>query len=141
MSYLIDQISFKLGAIFAFTEMVAYDVKQMAFSPPLSPSEYKRLAQDAKRITKEWGVKIMLEKRLLTTDLFPEEFTRGKWVLIIYKSPEVLKIYLGLKSKKEQLLEKDSYKGKERKAIAIRLGRLLSYRMDIIKAKLKKAGK
>jgi hypothetical protein len=107
----------------------------------LSPQGYNRLAQDAKRITREWGVKTKLEKRLLTTDLFPEEFTRGKWVLIIYKSPEVLKTYLFLKSKKEQLLKENSYKGKERKAIAIGLGKLLSYRMDIIKERLKRAGK
>ena len=97
MSYPIDSISYELGVIFAFAEMVAIDVKKMAFSSPLSPQEYNRLAQDAKRITREWGVKTKLEKRLLTTDLFPEEFTRGKWVLIIYKSPEVLKTYLFLK--------------------------------------------
>ena len=141
MLYPINQISFQLGVIFAFAEMVACDVKKMAFSSPLSPQEYNRLAQDAKRITREWGVKTKLEKRLLTTDLFPEEFTRGKWVLIIYKSPEVLKTYLFLKSKKEQLIKENNYKGKERKAIAVGLGKLLSYKMDAIREKLNEAGK
>ena len=137
MSRSIDQMSFKLGVIFAFAEMVAYDVKRVAFSSPLSPQEYARLAQDARRITKEWGVKTMLEKRLLTTDLFPEEFTRGKWVLIIYKYPEVLKKYLSLKLKKERLIRENRYKGREREAIAVGLGDLLSYRKDVIKKKLK----
>jgi hypothetical protein len=137
----IDQSSYHLGVIFAFAEMVAADLKKMALSLPFLPNDYKRLARDAKRIAREEGVRIRLEKHLLTTDLFPEEFTRGKWVLIIYKSPEVLKTYLHLKSKKEQLLEENRYRGKERKAIAVGLGKLLSYRMDIIKERLKHTDK
>jgi len=141
MSYPIDSVSYQLGVIFAFAEMVAIDVKKMAFSLPFLPEEYDRLVRDAKRIAKEQGVRIKLDKRLLTTDLFPEEFTRGKWVFIIYKYPKVLENYLHLKSKKEQLIKENNYKGKERKAIAIGLGKLLSYRMDIIKERLKRAGK
>ena len=141
MAYPIDQTSYHLGVIFAFSEMVAADLKKMALSLPFLPKDYERLVEDAKRIAREEGVKLRLEKRLLTTDLFPEEITRGKWVLIIYKSPEVLKTYLYLKSKKEQLLKEDNYKGRGREAIAVGLGKLLSYRMDKIKERLKKASK
>ena len=141
MAYPIDQRSFHLGVIFAFAEMVAIDVKKMAFSLPFLPEEYDRLAKDAKKIARGEGVKMKLEKRILATDLFPEEFTRGKWVFIIYKYPEVLKSYLQLKSKKEQLIKENNYKGKERKAIAVGLGKLLSYKMDAIREKLKKASK
>jgi len=98
MSYPIDQISFELGVIYPFAEMVAIDVKRMAFSLPFLPEKFDLLVKDAKRIAREHGVKIKLEKRILTTDLFPEEFTRGKWVFIIYKYPEVLLNYLHLKS-------------------------------------------
>ena len=97
--------------------------------------------KDVKRITKEQGVKIRLEKGILTTDLFPEEFTRGKWVFVIYKYPEVLKRYFSLKSKKDCLIHKDNYRGKKREAIAVGLGELLNYRMNIIREKLKKVGK
>ena len=141
MPYPIDSISFQLGTIFAFAEMVAIDVKKVAFSLPFLPQEYDRLVGDAKRIAKEQGVKIKLEKHIIRTDLFPEEFTRGKWVFIIYKYPEVLESYLHLKSKKEQLIKENNYKGKERKAIAIGLGKLLSYKMDAIREKLNGAGK
>jgi hypothetical protein len=141
MSHFIDQVSFNLGVIFAFAEMVAIDVKKMAFSLPFLPEEYDRLAKDAKKIAKGEGVKMKLEKRILATDLFPEEFTRGKWVFIIYKYPEVLKSYLHLKSKKEQLIKENNYKGKERKAIAVGLGKLLSYKMDAIREKLNEAGR
>jgi len=140
MPYAIDQLSFKLGVIFAFAEMVAIDVKKMAFSLPFLPQEYHQLIGDAKKIAKEQGVKIKLEKHIITTDLFPEEFTRGKWVFIIYKYPEVLQNYLHLKSKKEQLIKGKRYKGKERKAVAIGLGKLLSYKMNLIREKLKTTG-
>jgi len=137
MAYPIDQTSYHLGIIFAFAEMVAADLKKMALSLPFLPNDYKRLARDAKRIAREEGVRIRLEKHLLTTDLFPEEFTRGKWVFIIYKYPEVLKRYFSLKSKKDQLIHENHYKGKKREAIAVGFGDLLSYRKDVIKRKLK----
>ena len=137
MTHPIDQTSYHLGVIFAFAEMVAADLKKMALSLPFLPNDYKRLARDAKRIAREEGVRIRLEKHLLTTDLFPEEFTRGKWVLIIYKYPEVLKRYFSLKSRKERLIRGNHYSGKGREAIAVGFGDLLSYRKDVIKRKLK----
>jgi hypothetical protein len=141
MPYPIDQTSYQLGVIFAFAEMVAIDLKKMAFSLPFSPGDHNRLVKDAKRIVREQGVRMKLEKRILTTDLFPEEFTRGKWVFIIYKHPEVLKNYFRLKSEKERLLRENSYKGRERKGIAVGLGKLLSYKRVAIEKKLKKAAK
>ena len=141
MAHPIDQTSYHLGVIFAFSEMVAADLKKMALSLPFLRNDYKRLSNDAKRIARQEGVRIRLEKNLLTTDLFPEEFTRGKWVFIIYKYPKVLKKYLSLKSKKERLIHEDRYKGKGREAIAVGFGDLLSYRKDVIRKKLKGRGR
>jgi hypothetical protein len=141
MAYPIDQTSYHLGVIFAFAEMVAIDVKKMAFSYPFLPKEYDLLVRDAKRITKEQGVKIRLEKGLLTTDLFPEEFTRGKWFFIIYKYPGALKRYLSLKLKKDLLIRENNYKGKKREAIAVGLGELLSYKKDAIGRMLRGRGR
>ncbi len=141
MAHRIDQTSFQLGVIFAFAEMVAADLKKMALSLPFLPKDYRRLVNDAKKIAKGEGVKIRLEKRLLTTDLFPEEITKGKWVLIIYKYPEVLKKYLSLKSKKVRLIRENRYKGRAREAIAVGFGELLSYRRDVIRRRLKGRGR
>ena len=137
----IDQTSYHLGVIFAFAEMVAADLKKMALSLPFSPKDYKRLVKDAKRIARKEGVKMRLEKRFLTTDLFPEEITRGKWVFIIYKYPQVLKKYLSLRSKKERLIRENHYKGKGKETIAVGLGDLLSYRKDVIRRKLRRRGR
>jgi hypothetical protein len=141
MSYRIDPISYQLGTFFAFAEMVTADLKKMALSLPFLPKDYEPLVKDAKRIAKEEGVKLRLEKRFLTTDLFPEEITRGKWVFIIYKYPEVLESYLQLKAEKERLIRENKYRGEKRKAIAVGLGKLLTYKMHVIKEKLKKAVK
>jgi uroporphyrinogen-III synthase len=141
MAHPIDQTSYHLGVIFAFAEMVAADLKKMALSLPFLPKDHERIVKDAKRIVREEGIRIRLEKHLLTTDLFPEEFTRGKWVFIIYKYPKVLKKYLSLKSKKERLIHEDRYKGKGREAIAVGFGDLLSYRKDVIRKKLKGRGR
>jgi hypothetical protein len=135
MAHPIDQTSYHLGVIFAFAEMVAADLKRMALSLPFLPKDYEGLVKDAKRIAREEGVRLRLEKHFLTTDLFPEEITRGKWVFIIYKYPEILQNYLHLKYKKKQLIRR--YRGKERKEIAIGLGKLLSYKMNFIEEKLK----
>jgi hypothetical protein len=121
--------------------MVAADLKKMALSLPFSPKDYNPLVDDAKRIARKEGVKIRLEKHLLTTDLFAEEFTRGKWVFIIYKHPEVLRRYFSLKSRKDRLILENHYKGKRREAIAVGFGELLSYRKDVIRRKLKGRGK
>ena len=137
MAHPIDQTSYHLGVIFAFAEMVAADLKKMALSLPFLPKDYEHLLKDAKRIAREEGVRIRLEKHLLTTDLFPEEFTRGKWVFVIYKYPAVLRRYFSLKSRKDLLIRENHYKGKKREAIAVGFGDLLSYRKDVIRRKLR----
>ena len=141
MAHPVDQTSYHLGVIFAFAEMVAADLKKMALSLPFLPKDHERLVEEAKKIAREEGVRIRLEKHLLTTDLFPEEFTRGKWVFVIYKYPAVLRRYFSLKSRKDLLIRENHYKGKKREAIAVGFGDLLSYRKDVIRRKLRGRGR
>jgi hypothetical protein len=133
----IDQRSFMLGKMFAYSELIGIGLKEMAFSSPFLPQEYHALVHDAQRIARDHGVRLRLEKKILVTDLFPEEFTRGKWVFIIYKDPRVLERYMGLKSWKAKLLKVAAYKGRERKSIAEGLGKLLSYRNQTVRELLR----
>lgn len=132
----IDLPSYQLGKIFAFAEVVGAGVKKLAFSAPLSPEETDQLMKGAEEIAKEWGVSLYLEKDVLTTDLFDEEFTRGKHVLLIYKDPEVKDAYIALKNKKAYLVGAGQYQGEARKEIAREMGRLLSYQEDHIEKML-----
>jgi hypothetical protein len=60
------------------------------------------------------------------TDLFPEEVTRGKHVMLIYLDP-VKDEYMALKAEKQALIADGKYEGEARAEIARKMGRLLSY--------------
>ena len=99
----IDRISFQLGMINCFVEMVACGVKKLALSPPLSPEDYTIIEKYSKKIVSAFNIQSYLEKSLLVTDLQTEEFTRGKWIILYYEKNDVLNTYLDLKKRKQEL--------------------------------------
>jgi hypothetical protein len=122
----IDQRSYRLGSIGAFSEIVAVGVKKMALSSPMTPPEMDALVEDAERIARENGASLYREEDFLVTDLFSESLTAGKHVLVIYMDP-AKEEYLALKAEKKELVEKGEYEGEARREIARKMGRLLSY--------------
>jgi hypothetical protein len=74
----IDRISFQLGMINCFAEMVAVGVKRLAISPPLTPDDHALIEGASQAIVQGFGIKSYLEKSLLVTDLQPEELPRGE---------------------------------------------------------------
>ena len=132
-----DNRSYQLGVIAAFSEVVAVGVKKLALSAPLSPEEMSQLLPDAERIAEENGASIYLEKDFLVTDLFPEDITAGKHVLLIYLDP-IKDKYLALKQEKEELIKSEEYYGEARQNIARKMGRLLSYPEERIEKMLEK---
>lgn len=132
----IDRISFQLGMINCFVEMVACGVKKMAISPPLSPQDYELIARPSAKIVRGFGIKSYLEKSLLITDLQPAEFTEGKWSILYYEKDSVLNAYLSLKKKKQKLEKSGRYEKRARKRISREFGRLLSYPEEKIEEKI-----
>jgi len=132
----IDRISFQLGMINCFVEMVACGVKKLALSPPISPHEYKLIGKASEETVKGFGVKSYLEKSLLVTDLQPAGFTKGKWSILYYENDEVLNAYLILKKRKKELEQSGQYDVKARKEISLEFGRLLSYPEEKIVEKI-----
>ena len=137
----IDRVSYHLGMITAFVEVVAAGVKKLGLSPPLDPETFGQVMAGAKSVATAHDVSLYVEKDFLTTDLFEPEFTRGKYVLLIYEDPQVLDTYMGLKGKKEELLETGGFEGNARRQIAVELGRLLSYPEDRVEKMLSSAPK
>jgi hypothetical protein len=133
----IDQRSYRLGGIGAFSEMVGVGLKKLALSSPMTPAEMDALMEDAERIARDNGVKIYRETDFLVTDLFSEALTEGKHVLLIYLDP-VKGEYMALKADKNALIEQGSYEGEARLDIARRMGRLLSYPEERIETMLQK---
>jgi hypothetical protein len=132
----IDRISFELGMINCFVEMVACGVKRLALSPPISPQDHERIKQASDDIVKGFGIQSYLEKSLLLTDLQSEEFTTGKWVILYYEDDDVLNAYLALKEKKQRLEKSGRYDREARREISREFMRLLSYPEDKIEEKL-----
>ena len=122
----INKRSYQLGIIAGFSEVVSLGIKKLALSSPLSPEEMDQLMDDALNIAKKNNVSIYLEKDFLTTDLFPESITQGKYVLLIFTG-KVKDKYMSLKREKEKLIKSGEYTGELRAAIAREMGRLLSY--------------
>ncbi len=134
----IERISFQLGMINCFAEMVACGVKKLALSPPISPEEYPIIKKYSDRIVKGFNIQSYVEKSLLITDLQPEEFTRGKIVILYYETNAVLEQYLALKQKKQELENAGAYDEPARRKISMEFGRLLSYPDEKIKEKIAK---
>ncbi|MFC1563983.1 hypothetical protein ACFL6G_03550 [candidate division KSB1 bacterium] len=122
----IDQRSYNLGVIGGFSEVVNLGIKKLALSSPMAPGEMDGLIDEAEQIAERNNVSLYREEDFLVTDLFPEDVCEGKHVLLIYKGG-VLDEYIALKNRKKQLLDSGSYTGKDRKAIAVEFGKLLSY--------------
>lgn len=132
----IDRISFELGMINCFVEMIACGVKRMAISPPIPPEDYEAIAAASEKIVKGFGLKSYLDRSLLITDLQSAEFTRGKWSVIYYKADTDLQKYLALKDRKQELEENGRYTAENRREISREFMRLLSYPEDVISEKL-----
>jgi hypothetical protein len=138
MKYKLDKISFELGMINCFVEMVFCGVKTLAISPPLSPESYDVIGPLSEEIVQGFGIRSYLEKSLLITDLQSEDFTRGKWSILYYEKESVLKDYLELKEKKKRLKEVGEYDETARKTVTREFMRLLSYPENKIEEKLAK---
>lgn len=138
MSKKIDRISFQLGMINCFAEMVACGVKKLAISPPISPEDYEVIGKLSDNIVKGFGIQSYLERSLLITDLQPEEFTADKWSILYYESEEILEEYLVLKEKKRQLERSGRYNREAGREMARAFMRLLSYPEDKTEEKLSK---
>ena len=134
----IDLRSYRLGSIGAFAEMVGAGVKKLALSAPMSPAEMDALIGEARRIAEDNHAEIFRETDFLVTDLFPANITQGKHVLLIFRG-DTKQAYLNLKAEKQRMVESGEYRGREREAIARRMGRLLSYSDSKINALLAEA--
>ena len=122
----IDERSYQLGVIGAFAEVVGLGVKRLALSSPMSPEDMDALIDEAEKIIARNNALSYRETDFLVTDLFPEEITVGKHVILIYNDP-VKDEYMAIKERKQKLIDEGGYQGEERKEIAREMGRLLSY--------------
>jgi catechol 2,3-dioxygenase-like lactoylglutathione lyase family enzyme len=119
-------ISYSLGTIAGFGELVNAGVKKLALSAVLPTAEMDGLLAAARPLAERNGVQLYRERELLVTDLFPADVAKGKEVLLIYQGTTKDE-YLHLKADARALTAAGADTGKAREQIARRFGRMLSY--------------
>jgi hypothetical protein len=127
----VDDYSYQLGILGAFSEVVKLGVKTLALGEVMSPEEMDNIIHDAKVVAERNGVELYRETDFLVTDLYPQDIAEGKHVLLIYTN-DTLDKYLEIKSDKARLVAEGNYNGTPREDIARRFGRLLSYPAAVI---------
>ena len=133
----VDRLSFQLGMINCFVEMVACGVKKLALSPPLKPEDYQTIRAASESMVKGFGIRSYLEKNLMITSLQSEEFTRNKWSVLYYKDEKILETYFGLKNRQQELMNRGMYNDEAKQDISRQFMQLLSYPDDVIEEKLR----
>jgi len=136
LSYQIDQISYEIGMINSFIEMVACGVKRLAISPPIDPSNINIMLESSEIISDGFSTKYRFEESLIVTDIQSAEFTEGKNSILYYATDDAITEYLDLKEKIKSLTEKNQYFGQKRREISFAFGRLLGYPDEVILRKI-----
>jgi hypothetical protein len=126
----VDRLSYCLGMVFAFAEVVGSGVKPLALSPPLEPGELEALRDDVHGVAAEFGVLVQEERNVLVTRLFDPAFTQGKAVFLLAADETVLDEYASLKATRERLGKKGG--DTEEQDLARRFGRLLGYSSAVV---------
>lgn len=130
LSYDLDYISYNIGMINSFIEMVACGVKPLAISPPIEPSDLSIMEEASLELSEGFNTKYCVVESLMVTDIQSEEFTKNKNSILYYEDDAVIDAYFALKKRVDDLVSKDSYSGPERREISIEFGLLLGYPMD-----------
>ncbi|MDN3507772.1 MAG: hypothetical protein P0S94_02495, partial [Simkaniaceae bacterium] len=69
---------------------------------------------------------------------FPEEYTRGKSVFLVYKYDGVLQDYFDLKKQKQALIDAGNYDASARREIARKFGQFFNYSSEQIEQNISK---
>ena len=132
-SGVLDQRSYHLGMIYAFSEMVGSGVKRLALSPALTEDQFEAIIQDVQLIAEDFNLILHVDHDFLETKLFNPEYTRGKIVIHMVVERTTMDEYEALKERKSRHLETGTLTEEVELEIARDLGNLLSYSDETIR--------
>ena len=122
-----DKISFDLGMIECFCEMVAAKVKTLALSPAINPEHIEIVKKAVVEIAKKYQIKYFIEDNMILNNIAPESYTKNKYVFFFYQNDHIINSYLKLKDQQQKALLAKSYNAELRSKLSIKLCQLLSY--------------
>ncbi len=121
-----DRLSYQLGMVAAFCEMVQQGVKRLALGPPMQVEDLPVLEPACHQIAQRYGVHCWTDRSFLPSDLANEQALCGKAVILLHRDEAVLAEYQALKARRTALLEQMS-PAEADAAITPALRRLLGY--------------
>ncbi len=127
ISVSIDSISFQLGMIEAFCEMVERGLKPLALSASLTPEEFVVIEPLAANTAVRYGLSCKAEMDFPVTSLAPAAETQGKAVILFYKDTKVLKAYESMKQQVKDLQKANKYTPEAQKQMGDVFKALLGY--------------
>ena len=86
----LDPLSYQLGMVGAFCEMVQQGVKSLALSPPIPTSQAGTALAAAQEIAGHYGVRCWADGEFLPSDLAHAEDLAGHTVILLYRDDAVL---------------------------------------------------
>jgi len=125
-------ISYYSGVNASFAEVVKLGCKMLALSSPYTETEFQMMIEPTKKIAKDNGIPILVERDLLKTMLFPHDIAENRAVIMMAHNQSVLDEYATLKELKKESDSKGNPVELEL-SIAKRFGKLLSYNNANIK--------
>jgi hypothetical protein len=128
-----DEISYIIGMIDGFCEVVRWGCKPLALSPSMTLEQYEIVGRISNKIAEESGVKSYVESDFLVTGLASEEYTRNKIIIFYFLDNQVLDEYLKLKGAVQEMEKCGIYLGLERVEATIKFCGILGYNEDLIK--------
>ncbi len=131
---------FHSGAVSGLSEAIVLDKKKIGLSSVMTVETADEFEYVLKHVIERRGLKYYREDDFLVTDMFPEERTKGKVLLVIYKNDEDLEDYFAVKKYKQSIIDAGNYDLAARRDIATRFGKLLSYSDEQIEFFLKRSG-
>jgi hypothetical protein len=139
-NYTTANIYYHVGAVSGLGETIKYDLKRIGLSAPMTEEVIDTYEPIFQHAIERQGIKYYREDDFLVTDMFPEERTNGKILLVLYKDTEVLEAYFDVKEYKQKLIDDGEYDLAARREVATRFGKLLSYHDEQIEFFLKRSG-
>ncbi|HJA36978.1 MAG TPA: hypothetical protein H9666_10855 [Firmicutes bacterium] len=123
----LDPLSYQLGMVGAFCEMVQQGVKSLALSPPIPTSQAGTALAAAQEIAGHYGVRCWADGDFLPSDLAHAEDLAGHTVILLYRDDAVLSAYQALKDRRSALAARGMAPRQADAAITPELRQLLGY--------------
>ena len=133
--YNLDEISYQMGFIGCFSEMVAAKLKKIALSKPAKIENVKAIEKSADYLTKSYDIYYYVDYDMVKNNIISDEELKDRAIFVLYEKKEYLDEYMALKKKQEEAISNGTYTDNTKKETTLKLCELLCYSKEMVKQK------